>query len=138
VGRVTGKTGGNPGSPGAGVSCRQDAISKSAFSGSTQNEVRGVKKYFDHERHRVQSLPEASRQTSGGRGSCRAVKPREGEAPAEPTTPWEGEAPAEPSTPREGEAPAEPDVSAQYSVFSNRKVPRWEAEAPAEPWESAA
>jgi hypothetical protein len=29
--------------------------------GSTQIEVRGVKTYFDHERHHVQSHPEASR-----------------------------------------------------------------------------
>jgi|GEM_PF-5281230 len=47
--------------------------------------------------------------------------------------------------PREGEAPAEPDVSAQCSVlsaqcsvFSNRQVPRWAVKAAAEPQESGA
>jgi len=42
------------------------------FFGSTQNEVRGVKKYFDHERHHVESHQVASRPTVGGRGSRRA------------------------------------------------------------------
>jgi|GEM_PF-2078330 len=35
--------------------------------------------------------------------------------------------------PWEGEAPAEPDVSVQFSVFSNRRIPPWEGESPAEP-----
>ncbi len=38
--------------------------------------------------------------------------PREGEAPAEPSSAWEGEAPAEPPSAREAEAPAEPLLAA--------------------------
>ncbi len=82
--------------------------------GSTQNEVRGVKKYFDHERHPVQSHPEASRPTSAGRGSRRATRtfphhrhplgrarlpPSRKNLPTPPPLPREGEAPAEPQEP---------------------------------------
>lgn len=43
------------------MSAAQDELNSHDFWGSTQNEVRGVKKYFDRERHHVQSHPEASR-----------------------------------------------------------------------------
>ncbi|MEY4186197.1 MAG: hypothetical protein RIT02_1231 [Planctomycetota bacterium] len=82
--------------------------------------------------------------------ACRAGKPWEGEAPAEPddsvqssqSPPWEGEAPAEPR--RQCSVIAKSPLGrtrllpSRTTVFSHPKVPPWEGEAPAEPRRSAA
>jgi hypothetical protein len=123
---VTGKTGRNPGSPGAGISCRQDAISKSAFSGSTQNEVRGVKKYFDHESTAYRVFQRRAVNPSGGRGSRRAGNPSGGRGSRRAAKPREGEAPAEP--PNLGRARLPPSrtsvLSIQSSVIAKSPVGR--------------
>ena len=84
-----------------------------------------------------------SRQPLGGRGSRRAVNPREGEAPAEPTNPREGEAPAEPATLGRARLPPSRQTSGGRGSRradtpsggrgSCRAVNPREGEAPAEP-----
>ena len=66
-------------------------------------------------------------------GSCSSFRTWEGETPAEPKTHKTATNPRlsrsfalpkrEEATAWEGEAPAEPEVSFQFSVFSNRKIP---------------